>query len=364
LDVNTLLSKRSKPAHERSTKPMSGRLEIAPTVPDLAAGPEHRRRADIADPAIRARGLTKVYDGEITAVDRLNLDVDRGELFGLLGPNGAGKTTTVGMFTTRIRPTRGSAAVAGIDVMSDPVRARRALGVVSQVNTLDRSLSVAENLYYHGRYFGMSAQQARAATDHLLHRFRLADRSDAEVNNLSGGMARRLMIARAVLHRPAVLFLDEPTAGLDPQSRLALWDLLLELHEDGTTVVLTTHAMEEAERLCDRVAIIDHGRLLALDTPDALKQSLGGEAEARVAVRGDAGEFAAALADRLGPLGAGPARIIGDTVRVATQGAIDQILPAILTTATERGVAVTDFSVAEPTLETVFLNLTGRELRE
>jgi ABC-2 type transport system ATP-binding protein len=236
--------------------------------------------------------------------------------------------------------------------------------VVSQVNTLDRSLSVAENLYYHGRYFGMSAAQARTATDDLLRRFRLADRAAAQVDALSGGMARRLMIARAVLHRPAVLFLDEPTAGLDPQSRLALWEMVLQLREEGTTVALTTHAMEEAERLCDRVAIIDHGRLLALDTPAALKRSLAGDTEVRVTVRGDAERFAGALAGRLRPVTAGTARVTGDTVRVATRGVIDEVLPTVIATAAQDGIAVTDFSVAEPTLETVFLNLTGRELRE
>jgi ABC-2 type transport system ATP-binding protein len=336
---------------------MSTRLETATGATGQADSPER-------DPAIRARALTKVFPGGVTAVDGLNLEVGRGELFGLLGPNGAGKTTTVGMFTTRIRPTRGTAAVAGVDVVAHPVRARRALGVVSQVNTLDRGLSVAENLYYHGRYFGMSAAQARTATDGLLERFRLADHSDAEVNALSGGMARRLMIARAVLHRPAVLFLDEPTAGLDPQSRLALWELVAELRRDGTTVVLTTHSMEEAERLCDRVAIIDHGRLLALDTPLALKGSLGGDAEVRVAVRGDADGFATALASRLAPLGVGLARVTGDTVRVPTRGATHEVLPTVIATAAQQGVAVTDFSVTQPTLETVFLNLTGRELRE
>ena len=326
--------------------------------------PERSPRVGNADPAIGARRLTKVYPGGVTAVDRLDLAVGRGQLFGLLGPNGAGKTTTVGMLTTRIRPTRGSAAVAGIDVVTDPARAKRALGVVSQVNTLDRSLTVAENLYYHGRYFGMNAAQARTATNRLLRRFRLSDRATAQVDGLSGGMARRLMIARAVLHRPAVLFLDEPTAGLDPQSRLALWELVVQLREDGTTVALTTHSMEEAERLCDRVAIMDHGRLLAVDTPTALKQSLAGDTEVRVGVRGDAEGFTTTLVGRLQHLTAGPARVTGDTVRVPTRGAIDEVLPTVIATAAQCGVAITNFAVDEPTLETVFLNLTGRELRE
>ncbi len=316
------------------------------------------------DPVIVTRGLTKLYPGGITAVDGLDLSVRRSEVFGLLGPNGAGKTTTVGMLTTRILPTRGSALVDGVDVVAEPARVKRVVGVVSQVNTLDRKLSVRENLYYHGRYFGMSTTQARAAADRLLERFRLVERAGAEVRTLSGGMARRLMVARAALHHPAVLFLDEPTAGLDPQSRLALWDLVAELREEGHTVLLTTHFMEEAERLCGRVAIMDHGRLLALGTPAALKRSLGGDADVRVAVRGDAERFAGDLAGRLGPDAAGPASVSGGTVRVPLRRALEGVLPTVIATAGERGVAVTDFSVAEPTLETVFINLTGRELRE
>jgi ABC-2 type transport system ATP-binding protein len=324
----------------------------------------HRGRPDGDDRVIRTRDLTKVYGGGITAVEDLNLSVGRGEVFGLLGPNGAGKTTTVGLLTTRILPTRGSAMVAGIDAVADPVRVRRAVGVVSQVNTLDRRLSVGENLYFHGRYFGMNAVQARTAVDDLLERFRLADRAGAAVDSLSGGMGRRLMLARAFMHGPAVLFLDEPTAGLDPQSRLALWDLIGQLREEGRTVLLTTHFMEEADRLCDRVAIMDRGRMLALDRPSALKQSFGGEADMRVGVTEDAEGFADALADRLAPEAAGPPRVAGATVRVPLRETPERTLAAVIATAGDRGVAVTDLSVAEPTLETVFIHLTGKELRE
>jgi len=320
------------------------------------------------DRVIRARDLAKVYRDGIAAVDGLDLSVGRGEVFGLLGPNGAGKTTTVGMLTTRILPTRGSALVGGIDVVAQPAQAKRVLGVVSQANTLDQKLSVRENLYYHGRYFGMSASQARAATDRLLERFRLADRADAEVGALSGGMAQRLMVARAVLHRPAVLFLDEPTAGLDPQSRLALWDLIAELREEGHTVLLTTHFMEEADRLCDQVAIMDHGRVLALDTPSTLKRTLGGDADVRVGVSGEAEKFAAELTVRLGPETAGPAHVSGNTLHLPLRGDAEgdagRIFAAAIAIAGERRVSITDFSVAEPTLETVFINLTGKELRE
>jgi ABC-2 type transport system ATP-binding protein len=324
----------------------------------------HHERLEEGDPVIRARNLAKVYRGGISAVDGLDLFVGRDEVFGLLGPNGAGKTTTVGMLTTRILPTRGTALVGGVDVVAKPAQAKRLLGVVSQVNTLDRKLTVWENLHYHGRYFGMSAAQARAAAEHLLQRFRLAERANAEVGSLSGGMARRLMLARAVLHRPAVLFLDEPTAGLDPQSRLALWDLIAELREEGHTVLLTTHFMEEADRLCDRVAIMDHGRVLALDTPTSLKRSLGGDAEVRINVSGDAEWFAEYLAGRLGWEAAGPARVSDNTVRMFLRGVPDGLLPTVIATASECRVAITDFSIAEPNLETVFINLTGRELRE
>jgi ABC-2 type transport system ATP-binding protein len=312
---------------------------------------------------IRTRGLAKVYRGEITAVDGLDLEVGRGEVFGLLGPNGAGKTTTVGLLTTRVLPTRGSAMVAGVDVVANPARAKRAVGVVSQVNTLDRKLSVRENLYFHGRYFGMSATQAEMVADQFLQRFRLTERADAGVDTLSGGMAKRLMVARAALHRPAVLFLDEPTAGLDPQSRLVLWDLIRELRGERHTMVLTTHVMEEADRLCDRVAIMDHGRLLALDTPRALKRSLGGEAEMRVGLRGDPDRFAEDLAARLDSDAAGRPRATGHVIRVRLQGSPERALAAVVATAGQ-GEPITDLVVAEPTLETVFLNLTGRELRE
>src|SRR4051812_45964312 len=250
--------------------------------------------ADLANPGgpagrevITTQGLTKVYPGGLKAVDGLDLGVNEGEIFGLLGPNGAGKTTTVGMLTTRVVPTGGRAIVGGVDVVADPARAKQAIGVVPQTNTLDRSLTVWENLYFHGRYFGMSGRDARHAADELLERFRLADRAGADVAALSGGMAQRLMVARAILHRPRILFLDEPTAGLDPQSRIALWEILGELHDGGQTILLTTHYMEEADQLCKRVAIMDHGRILALDTPAGLKRAVEADTIVRVTSEGD-----------------------------------------------------------------------------
>jgi ABC-2 type transport system ATP-binding protein len=307
--------------------------------------------------------LTKVFagrGGEVRAVDDLNLGVHRGEVFGLLGPNGAGKTTTVGMLTTRVIPTARRASVGGIDVVALPAVAKQVIGVVSQTNTLDRSLDVAENLYYHGRYFGMSARDAHRRTDELLTQFRLADRARADVAELSGGMAQRLMVARAIMHEPAVLFLDEPTSGLDPQSRLALWDVVGELHANGQTIVLTTHYMEEADQLCERVAIVDHGRLLALDTPAALKRSVGVDTEFRIQASGDVG----ALARELEQVpGIESARVVDGTVYAYVKSDGPK-LPQVIDLAEQHGFSVSDVGVKETTLESVFIKLTGRELRE
>ena len=241
----------------------------------------------LADEVIRTVDLTKVYPGDVKAVDRLNLTVRRGEIFGLLGPNGAGKTTTAGMLTTRVVPTSGRAYVGGVDVWAHPAMAKRLIGVVPQTNTLDRALTVRDNLYFHGRFFGMSSVRARAEADDMLERFKLTERATMPVRALSGGMAQRLMVARAMMHRPSVLFLDEPTAGLDPQSRIALWDILNDLHVEGQTILLTTHYMEEADQLCKRLAIIDHGVVLALDTPENLKRSIGIDTSVTVTASGD-----------------------------------------------------------------------------
>jgi len=310
---------------------------------------------------IRTEGLTKVYPGGILAVDRLDLSVRAGEIFGLLGPNGAGKTTTAGMLTTRVLPTAGRAWVAGVDVVAEPALAKQVIGVVPQTSTLDRSLTVWENLYYHGRYFGMPAKSARAATDDTLERFRLADRAKAEVLELSGGMAQRLMVARAILHRPSILFLDEPTAGLDPQSRLALWEILAELHSDGQTVLLSTHYMEEAEQLCHRIAIMDHGQILALDTAAGLKQTVAADTEIRIQAEGDLDDLARELTGRVD--GAVDARVVEDTVHLSVRGG-RRLLPQVLAAADDAGFQVSDISVNEPTLETVFISLTGKDLRE
>jgi ABC-2 type transport system ATP-binding protein len=328
----------------------------------VEAQPDHAGSSS-DDGVIVTEGLTKVFagrGGDLRAVDDLNLRVHRGEIFGLLGPNGAGKTTTVGMLTTRVIPTAGTASVGGIDVVAHPAAAKKVIGVVPQTNTLDRALDVAENLFFHGRYFGMSAREAHTRTASLLEQFRLADRARANVAELSGGMAQRLMVARAIMHTPDVLFLDEPTSGLDPQSRLALWDVIGELRGHGQTIVLTTHYMEEADQLCDRVAIIDHGKLLALNTPAALKRSIGTESEVRMHATGDLDALAKVLCALPG---VADANVLDDTIFVYLASGGPN-LRDIIATAEQNGFAVTDVGVKETTLETVFINLTGRELRE
>ena len=294
------------------------------------------------------------------AVDSLDLEVGRGEIFGLLGPNGAGKTTTIGMLTTRVIPSAGTAIVAGIDVVAEPAHAKQHIGVVTQTNTLDRALNVRENLIYHGRYFGMPAKVAKAEADRLLEVFRLTDKRDAGVPTLSGGLAQRLMVARSIMHRPSVLFLDEPTAGLDPQTRLSLWELIRELNENGQTVLLTTHYMEEADTLCQRLAIMDHGRILALDTPQGLKRSVDADTVVTVTASGDASALAAAFR---GGEGVVKAEVSPRGVQVHVQGGRG-IVPRLMTTAAAAGFEVSDLSVAEPTLETVFIQLTGKDLRD
>lgn len=308
------------------------------------------------------RGLRKVYTGKVPviAVDGIDLQVAPGELYGLLGPNGAGKTTTISIATTRAVPTAGSVRIAGVDVVRHPAMARRAIGVVPQYNTLDRSCTVAENIRFHCRYFGMSGGEARQRTDDLLEQFRLQDRAGAYPQQLSGGLAQRLQIARAIAHHPRVLFLDEPSAGLDPQSRIAMWDAVRALRREGITVVLTTHYMEEADELCDRVAIIDHGRILVEDTPAALKASVGGDKlyDLHLAETADRERLAQQLRDLVGVTGVEPTM---SGLRVLAQTR-EGLLPQVITAASAYGLR--DVVTAEPTLETVFIRLTGRDLRE
>ncbi len=332
--------------------------QALPTAPQARDSTHNGAGSEI----IRTVDLTKVYAGtDFAAVDKLNLSVRAGEIFGLLGPNGAGKTTTAGMLTTRVVPSSGSAYVGGIDVVAHPALAKQLIGIVSQQNTLDRQLSVWENLYFHGRLFGIGAAESRRLADGLLEQFQLAKWAKASVFALSGGMAQRLMMARSILHRPAVLFLDEPTAGLDPQSRLALWEILGELNREGQTVLLTTHYMEEADQLCDRVAIMDHGKILALDTPEALKQSVGADTIVMIKASGDGSALAAHLAQALPEVTR--TRVVDGGVELHVKGAA-RLLPRVVEAGESGGFELVDLSVSEPSLETVFISLTGKELRE
>jgi ABC-2 type transport system ATP-binding protein len=313
---------------------------------------------------IRTVALTKVYPGmDVAAVDALDLSVHAGEIFGLLGPNGAGKTTTAGMLTTRVIPTSGAAYVGAVDVIAHPALAKQLIGIVSQQNTLDRQLTVWENLYFHGRLFGISASDSRRKADELLEQLHLTKWAKASVYALSGGMAQRQMMARAIFHRPAVLFLDEPTAGLDPQSRLALWEILGELNGAGQTILLTTHYMEEADELCDRLAIMDHGKILALDTPADLKRSVGADTIATIKATGS-GELQT-LAERLSGAIAevSNTRVIEGGVELHVKEA-ERLVPRLVGATEEAGFELADLSIAEPSLETVFISLTGKELRD
>jgi ABC-2 type transport system ATP-binding protein len=311
---------------------------------------------------IETVALTKTYPGtDFRAVDGLNLEVGTGEVFGLLGPNGAGKTTTVGVLTTRVIPSGGQALVGGIDVVRQPTLAKQLIGVVSQQNTLDRQLTPWENLYFHGRLFGMGSRECKRIADELLERFQLTRFAKASVYALSGGMAQRLMVARAIFHRPAVLFLDEPTAGLDPQGRLALWELLRGLNADGQTIMLTTHYMEEADKLCDRLAIMDHGKILALGTPTELKRSVEADTIITVKAAGDPDAMATALTSRVD--GITRTRAVDGGIELHIKGG-DRLVPRVVEASEAAGFALADLSVAEPTLETVFIGLTGKELRD
>ena len=326
------------------------------------ASPPHGAAPGDGTPIIETVGLTKTYSGtDFRAVDGVNLRVASGEVFGLLGPNGAGKTTTIGVLTTRVIPTGGQALIGGIDVVTHPTLVKQLIGVVSQQNTLDRQLTPFENLYWHGRLFGIGAKESRQTAEELLERFQLTRFAKASVYALSGGMAQRLMVARAIFHRPAVLFLDEPTAGLDPQGRLALWELLGGLNAEGQTIMLTTHYMEEADKLCHRVAIMDHGKILALDTPAELKRSVGADTIVTVKASGDAEQLAEVFRSRLE--GLTHIRALPDGVELQVRGA-DRLVPRVVEAAETGGFSLADLSVAEPTLETVFIGLTGKELRD
>ena len=316
--------------------------------------------------AIRTESLRKTYKssrGDVEAVRGIDLDVPQGEFFGLLGPNGAGKSTTIGMLTTLVAPTGGRAWVAGHDVVKNPVAVKRRIGVVTQNNTLDMQLTVQENLEFRSRFFGLSLGAASKRAAQLIDAFGLSDRRKAMADQLSGGQARRLMIARALVHQPDVLFLDEPTAGLDPQTRVNLWDILQVLHDQGQTILLTTHYMEEAEALCDRVAVVDHGKVLAEGSVDKLLADSGAQTIVTVRYKEPVPDGLAERAGLAERPGVTKVEADGDQLRVFSADP-EGLLGDLVSIGTANGLHVRDASEAKPSLETAFLALTGREYRE
>ncbi len=296
--------------------------------------------------------------GEVVALESLDLQVESGEFFGLLGPNGAGKTTTIGICTTRVLPTSGTAIIEGADVLTQSTLVRQRIGVVPQRPNPDSGLNVRENLVFHAAYFGISRSVANQRARDVLAKLGIADKVEAKVNQLSGGQQQRLMIARALIHEPRVIFLDEPTVGLDPQARLDLWTILRELHAQGRTIVMTTHYMEEADRLCDRLAIVDQGKLLAIDTPAALKARAPGGTMIELVLSGASDSLDAAA--RALP-GVSSVEAMGNTLRVYSDRG-GEVIAALVTMASERGREVRDIHLAPPSLETLFISLTGRQL--
>jgi ABC-2 type transport system ATP-binding protein len=321
---------------------------------------------------LAVESLVKTYPGTrktpaVEAVRDISFEVAPGEFFGLLGPNGAGKSTTLGCITTLVRPTAGRVSVDGLDVVRRPREAKRRIAVVPQTRNLDRDLTVREVLTFHGAYFGLPRAERESRADRLLGEMQLAEKARVKPLSLSGGLQQRLLIARALMHDPKVLLLDEPTIGLDPQARRMLWETLRRLHEGGLTLIMTTHYMEEADRLCQRLAIIDHGKILRLGTPSALKKALPGGRILDLWVRS-----AQPVAPRLESV-AGVLRVEKVTSQSdedglerlrlfvdAQDGLLDQVLQAVQGT----GADLQHVSLTPPSLEDVYIHLTGKELRE
>ncbi len=322
------------------------------------------------------------------AVDDVSFSVRRGETFGLLGPNGAGKTTTIGVLTTRVLPTSGHATIDGVDAVANPIGAKQRIAVVPQRNNLDRTLRVGEILTYHAAYHGMPREERNERATAVLDEFGLSERRKQKLGLLSGGLEQRVMLARALMNEPEALFLDEPTNNLDPQSRLFLWDRIRALHEQGVTIVLTTHDMEEADRLCERIAIMDQGRILALDTPDGLRNLIpggtmlelrirapeavaAGQASTEMTAEDSESRFRTALAALPGVSQVerlpGPTREEGQPETLIYRVYASEDAGALLAGAAQAVIQargeLLDLRYARPSLEDVFIHLTGRKLR-
>ncbi|MDQ6659931.1 MAG: ATP-binding cassette domain-containing protein [Chloroflexota bacterium] len=343
----------------------------------MEAIPEKERAIEVSD-------LVKHYpNAPVNAVDSISFRVKRGEIFGLLGPNGAGKTTTIGVLTTSVRPTSGTARIMGIDVATDPMAVKQRIAVVPQQSNLDRSLRAREILTFHASYHGMARAERNQRADALLEELGLGDRGKDAVLHYSGGMAQRLMLARALMHSPDVLFLDEPTNSLDPQSRLFLWDRIRTLKEQGVTILLTTHDMEEADQLCERIAIMDKGHILVLNTSEELKKIVPGGTRLELSVRvpehaamgaSSATSSSSAVLEALRAIpGATKVEEVptneneagGQDIEVFRLYAEDAngLISSAIQAVAETGAELRDLHLARPSLEDVFIYLTGRNLR-
>ena len=326
-----------------------------------SSGNGHTSSASVVPKAIEVEHIVKKY-GDFTAVDDVSFDVKEGEIFGLLGPNGAGKSTLIRMMTTLIPITAGTARVAGHDVQKDPNAARRAIGVIPQALTSDIDLTVEENLNIYAKLYDVPAKKRKQAIDELLELVDLSKWRDAQTKTLSGGMRRRLEIARGLVHSPRIFFLDEPTTGLDPVSRVAVWEMLTNIKKGRQlTILITTHYMDEADRLCDRIAIVDHGKLVALDTPAALKASVPGSNVIEVQFEKPPTDWEERLRRLSGVTsvqheGAGMYRILSSEGSRTTTELVEASVQA--------GVPIKTLSVQNTTLDDVFVHYTGRQLRD
>jgi ABC-2 type transport system ATP-binding protein len=301
--------------------------------------------------------LTRSFNS-LTAVDRLNITVESGEIFGLLGPNGAGKTTTISMLCAILKPTSGTAKVNGYDIVKEAMQVRKSIGIVFQDPSVDDRMTGRENLYMHANLYGVPATDQKTRIDSVLKLVELEDRADDLLRTYSGGMRRRLELARGLIHYPKVLFLDEPTLGLDPQTRDHVWKYIRELREThDITVVLTTHYMDEADRLSDRIAIMDYGKIIALDTSAKLKETLEGDV---IIVK--ANNLEALLSVVTKKMGLQKTRTVDDTIEITVQNG-ESLLPRIVDTATQNKIYVESILLREPNLEDVFLHYTGRTIR-
>ncbi|MFM7140086.1 MAG: ATP-binding cassette domain-containing protein [Actinomycetes bacterium] len=308
--------------------------------------------------AIEANNLVKHY-GEVKALDGLSLKVEQGSVFGLLGPNGAGKTTTVRVLTTLLTPDSGSAVVSGVDVINDPVHAREIMGLSGQSATVDENLTGIENLVMLGRLFRLPRKEANEKAIELLERFNLTDASKRIVKTYSGGMCRRLDLAASLIANPNILFLDEPTTGLDPRSRIMMWDVIKGLVSSGTTVLLTTQYLEEADQLADKIAVIDKGKVIAQGTADELKTQVGGE---RIDVVVDETK-AQIAADALKNIASGPVVVEGEHVQAPVTGGGVKVVDAVRAL-DAASIVIKEIQLRRPTLDDVFLTLTGHHAEE